>query len=203
MCTYGNQCTRPSCFFAHSMDELRVPWKGNTGSTSGGDQQQQQQKPQQQHQAAVRVLAIEVEAPPAGLLNLNRESTSQGMDVMSDATGSLNMTVGGHAAASTVSMVGGGGGGMIMAGGGSCGGSVSGRQLLMIHPVNVQQQLQGAMPARVAGGGSGSGSHSVVDVRVITGARAAAAAMAKPIVPVIVGGEQSAPQGLRGSDARN
>lgn len=35
MCTYGNQCTRPSCFFAHSLEELRAPWKGNMPEGSG------------------------------------------------------------------------------------------------------------------------------------------------------------------------
>lgn len=35
MCTYGSQCTRPSCFFAHSLEELRVPWKAGAGTGAG------------------------------------------------------------------------------------------------------------------------------------------------------------------------
>lgn len=189
MCTYGSQCTRPSCFFAHSLEELRVPWKGVTaavgGGAIGGDQQQQAQQQSQhshvqgQHQQnpfSGNAGAFEVAVEGSETAN---GSGSGDVAATSAAARTASLTVPAQVASSA---------------GATSGGSTSrSRPMMQTAAPGLQQQLHqqsflqsaGMLPQGGAGGGAGG---SVVDVRLVAGARAMSIAT---VLPLQWGGEST------------
>ncbi|GLC56378.1 hypothetical protein PLESTB_001098200 [Pleodorina starrii] len=181
MCTYGSQCTRPSCFFAHSLDELRVPWKGGpgSGSTAGGDQQQQQRRPGSSGNPgegdAASGLGGHLGPPGMGGAGGGSGGVPAGTDPEAAAVAaaaaagaaaarsSSSSSVPGHAAAAAAAAA-----GVMVGSAGS--GSNSRSRLLIQASSGLQQQLQ-LQHGQGAGGlmSGGSGTHAVVDVRVVAG----------------------------------
>ncbi|EFJ45109.1 hypothetical protein VOLCADRAFT_94607 [Volvox carteri f. nagariensis] len=168
MCTYGSQCTRPSCFFAHSLEELRVPWKGGTGTSSGGDQQQAQQQQQSQpFQRSPGSSGAPCDGDAAGVLGqlgaaggaAGSESDAAAAAAAAAAVRSASVSVSGHAAAAAAAA----------AGAVNSGGSGSIRPRLVLQAsAGLQQQLQHMQRGGLlSGGGGGGGVHSVVDVRMV------------------------------------
>ncbi|GIM04766.1 hypothetical protein Vretimale_9256, partial [Volvox reticuliferus] len=157
MCTYGSQCTRPSCFFAHSLEELRVPWKGGTGSASGGEQQQSQQT-QQQLQRGPGSSGAHSDGDAAGGLG----QLGMGIGASGGAAGSESETAAAAAAAAAVRSA-----SVSVSGHTASGVLGGGGRLVMQPPGGLQLQLQHVQQGGLLGGGGGGGTHAVVDVRVV------------------------------------
>ncbi|KAG2486126.1 hypothetical protein HYH03_015220 [Edaphochlamys debaryana] len=187
MCTYGSQCTRPSCFFAHSLEELRVPWKpGQSGSagTAGAD--------------AANGAAGGGNSGAGGMQGggqgLQGQGRGNGPNSNDNAGGGMGLGPSQAGSSSGANAAAGGGGG---GSGGAPSGGVGGQRTLMQsmgpsqlqqmqqlqqqhhqHQQQQQQQQQGGWMAGFGGmgglGGLGSvgamaglGGQSVVDVRLV------------------------------------